>query len=522
MRGSKGRWVPPACREPSLVSPRIFNFLEVMGDLDYVGWDGVERQKLWRYNQHYFDDLNAKNACERSDWHRALMLNWVKKNFPGIGCGWDPYPTSLRIINWIKWSLAGNKLPKECIQSLAVQARWLEKRLEKHLMGNHLFANAKALIFAGLFFEGEEAKRWLRCGLRISSREINEQILDDGSQFELSTMYQALVLEDLLDLFNIESCFLREMMKEGEEQVITLRSWIPKMVSWLRGMSHPDGEISFFNDSAIGVAPPVSELINYAKRLGFDVTSAHPFNQNPKANLNESFFKVLHLKNSGYIRVESDDAVTLLDVAKIGADYLPGHGHADTLSFELSLFGRRLLVNSGTSCYESGKDRLRQRGTAAHNTVIVNGKDSSEVWDSFRVARRAYPFGLMMEFVDRRCLKIQCTHDGYRRLKGNYLHKRKWLFGEQTLVIEDEVLGNPISAEARFHLHPQALTLINPGLSFGDIILEGERKIFWSVEEGIPRIELTSYHPRFGVSQKNQCIIINLKNGKSRLILDWR
>ena len=72
--------------------------------------------------------------------------------------------------------------------------------------------------------------------------------------------------------------------------------------------------------------------------------------------------------------------VAMLDVGPIGPDYLPGHAHADTLSFELSLHGRRVLVNSGTSVYGIGAERLRQRGTAAHNTLTVDGADSSEVW----------------------------------------------------------------------------------------------------------------------------------------------
>jgi uncharacterized heparinase superfamily protein len=67
-------------------------------------------------------------------------------------------------------------------------------------------------------------------------------------------------------------------------------------------------------------------------------------------------------------------AVALLDVAPIGPDYLPGHAPADTLSFELSVFGQRLLVNSGTSCYGASLERLRQRATAAHNTVVVDGE----------------------------------------------------------------------------------------------------------------------------------------------------
>ncbi|MFB1490650.1 MULTISPECIES: heparinase II/III family protein [unclassified Thiocapsa] len=54
------------------------------------------------------------------------------------------------------------------------------------------------------------------------------------------------------------------------------------------------------------------------------------------------------------MHLEAGSAVALLDVAPIGPDYLPGHAHADTLSFELSLFGQRVIVNGGTSRYRIG------------------------------------------------------------------------------------------------------------------------------------------------------------------------
>ena len=147
-----------------MLGPEEFIFLRQEGRLAEVGWDGPQREKLWRYNQHYFDDLNALGAADRAQWHLALLEDWVRNNPPGVGSGWEPYPTSLRIVNWVKWHLAGNALPEACVQSLAVQARWLRRRLEFHLLGNHLFANAKALCFAGLFFQGREADAWLRKG----------------------------------------------------------------------------------------------------------------------------------------------------------------------------------------------------------------------------------------------------------------------------------------------------------------------------------------------------------------------
>ena len=92
-------------------------------------------------------------------------------------------------MNWIKWALAGNRLSNEALHGLVVQIRYLVKRLEIHLLGNHLFANAKALVFAGLFLSGSEPDCWLNTGLRILAREVPEQILADGGHFERSPMY---------------------------------------------------------------------------------------------------------------------------------------------------------------------------------------------------------------------------------------------------------------------------------------------------------------------------------------------
>ena len=63
------------------------------------------------------------------------------------------------------------------------------------------------------------------------------------------------------------------------------------------------------------------------------------------------------LESSGYSRVDLDNLVTLIDRSNVGPDYLPAHAHADTLSFELSLFGKRVIVNSGTSLYRISQER---------------------------------------------------------------------------------------------------------------------------------------------------------------------
>jgi len=504
-RSATREWIEPAERRPSMPGPDIFQFLNETGALSDIGWDGPERDKLWRYNQHYFDDLNAHDHATRANWHRSLLENWMEANPPASGAGWDPYPTSLRIVNWVKWALGGSTLIDAAEHSLAVQARWLLKRLEWHLLGNHLFANAKALIFAGLYFEGPEADRWLTKGFDILRREVPEQILDDGGHFELSTMYHAIALEDMLDITNLFNCYEGSLTPSQRALQNDWSGRIDDMLKWHQSMCHPDGEISFFNDAAFGITPSPSDLFSYANRLGF-VAPPEPD-------------RLTWLSTSGYVRLDAHNAIALLDVAPIGPDYLPGHAHADTLSFELSLFGSRVFVNSGTSVYGTGDERLRQRSTSAHNTVTVDGEDSSEVWSGFRVARRARPTSPVIEKSDD--LSVECSHDGYSRLTGGPMHTRRWRLGPQRLQIEDMLSTQAGCAEAHFHLHPDVRASIKKDGTSGTLLLAGGKSVDWKSTGGSAKLEAATWHPEFGVTLPTVCLVITLRDGRSTLSLSW-
>ena len=202
------------------------------------------------YNLHYFDTLSGPADEDLKQSQRALVTRWITENPVGQGNGWEPYPVSLRIVNWIKWALRGIRFDDAWVHSLSVQVRWLEGRLEWHLLGNHLLANAKALVFAGLYFDGPEAERWLRNGLQIYERELPEQVLGDGGHFERSPMYHAIILEDLLDLYNIGTAY-GLIARFGDLQLPGL---IARMRNWLAAMTHPDGGPAFFNDAAFGIS----------------------------------------------------------------------------------------------------------------------------------------------------------------------------------------------------------------------------------------------------------------------------
>ncbi len=506
-RPATGGWVLAAERPASLLGAVTFSFLNVTYQLNEVGWNSTVPEKLWVYNLHYFDDLNAAGAASRYEWHRTLLAQWVAENPAGDGVGWEPYPTSLRIVNWIKWALAGNELPEVCVESLAVQARWLMGRLEFHLLGNHLFANAKALLFAALFFSGAEADLWLKRALGILKKEVGEQLLADGGHFERSTMYQSIFLEDMLDLINLAGAW------PGRIDTMEVSRWrdaASGMLGWMEGMRHPDGEIAFFNDAAPGIAPKPAALRAYAGKLGL-----HP--AYPKAG--GAGVTMHRFTESGYIRLASPTAVALLDVAPVGPDYLPGHAHADTLSFEMSLFGQRVVVNGGTSCYGLGPERLRERQTRSHSTVEVDAQSSSEVWGGFRVARRAYPFGLQLT-LNNGCWIVGCSHDGYKRLVGQPVHHREWQMEENSLLVSDSVVGGAYPAVARFLFHP-SLRVSEKGAGSWLVVFPAGHGMEVKVLFGKGSLVSDHYAPEFGKVLPAQALAVVLVGGKSRTQFIW-
>lgn len=494
-------------RRPSLLGPRRFRFLNKEGAVESSGdWNGPAQSRLWVYNLHYFDYLVGQGADQPFEWRRDLINRWIIENPPRQGSGWESYPTSLRIVNWIKWAFSKNSLGEQSLHSLAIQVRWLIKRLEWHLLGNHLFANAKALVFSGIFFDGKEADRWLEKGLAILARELPIQILEDGGQFERSPMYHALAFEDMLDLINITAAYPDAVPERWRAFVSGWPRIAGKMGNWLNAMCHPDGEIGFFNDAAIGIAPAPKELKQYAIRLGIDFGA-------------EISGGITALQPSGYVRLSSGLAVALLDVAPIGPDYLPGHAHADTLSFELSLFAQRLIVNSGTSVYGSDAERLRQRGTSAHNTVAIDGQDSSEIWAGFRVARRANPFALNIR-EGGGISEVRCAHDGYKRLPGSPVHGRNWELSGQQLAVTDMLAGRYGEAVARYHFHPSVK--VEPGAGTAGVLLFAEGHICrWRIKGGEGRVVSGTWHPEFGISIPNFCLEVRFVDSVCRVVFEW-
>lgn len=503
-RVRQGHWKQPLSPDGSLLAPQRFRLLNSEGELPEHGrWQVKGHSLLWHFHLHYFDDLTAVDAGQRLAWHRDLIDHWIHHNPPGSGEGWHPYTISRRSVNWLKWDMAADKLSEQAHHSLLLQIRWLAQRLEFHLLGNHLIANAKALVFAGCYYAGTEADEWLTAGLKILRCQLQEQILEDGGHCERSTQYHAIILEDLLDLINLAQAYPAQLASEEN----TWQQYALDMMRWLLTMSHPDGRIALFNDATLQGAASPEQLICYMNRLGLTLSR-----QEDRG--------LCWLAASGYLRWSDQQTTLLLDCAPVGPDYQPGHGHADTLSFELSLFGQRVVVNSGVSEYGVSAERLRQRGTAAHNTVVVDGQNSSQVWSGFRVARRAQPYLYNLSATPDR-FYAHAGHDGYWHLPGKVIHQRLWWGASGSLVIEDRLLGRFSTATAYLHFHPDIeIHQYDPAQGWVLRLGSGE-EVMLRVLEGNGMIVESTWHPDFGRVLPCRCLQVEFVEPTVRVSLNW-
>lgn len=472
-----------------------FRFLNDSADFgNGIDWQADGKSRLWRYNLHYFQYLHPKDGLDTTV-ALSVMMDWIKSNPPATIDAWDPAPTSLRIVNWIKFiidrDISGIDYER-LSRSLYQQSLWLENLPERHLLCNHLFKNAKAYIFAGLFFSTPDAERWLAKGLRLLERELSAQILPDGGHIERSPMYHCMILEDCLDLLNICMDNPSEGVREIAEQ---LEEHILKMMHFLCGMTHPDGQIALFNDSAFGVEVPPSGLMEYFKRLTGGAVEAPkpPFWAFP---------------DTGYFIMAPRPGDRLIaDCGPLGPDYQVGHGHCDSLSFELSANYSRIIVDSGCFSYQHDDMRQYNRGNAGHNTVTLDRSDQSEIWDSFRCGRRARPLTAKI-WQDRDSLIFEGGHDGYRRLSGQPIHHRRIQWTGPRILIEDRIVGQgTYVCGLRLHINPSCKVRME------------EQKVRISVEGYEVQVEAMGdfalaledgwYCPSFGERLQCQVIVLN-------------
>ncbi|MFW5811410.1 MAG: heparinase II/III domain-containing protein [Alkalispirochaetaceae bacterium] len=354
----------------------------------------------------------------------------------------EPHPLSLRLITWVRLLSVPNAGPGQdpgsrtpafqfeervlVSEAIQFQLRALLRQIEYETDGNHLIDNAVGLMYGGAYLSDRRA---LLRGWELLRQELPKQLTHTRAHIEGSGVYHALMLERVLDVINLLGNEEIGRFLGAAQAVTALTCRARAMLSWALHTRWGEEESLPVNDSLPGLAPDLRDLEVYAWYLGVTpdlrareaTQGAGTAARRPEADHSSAARPRYHFYR--------DDRLELFfDAAPIGAEHVPGHAHSDSLQLLLRLDRRDILVDTGTSVYEGGETRCRERSTGAHNTVAYGGKEQNEVWSSFRVARRARPRGLGREAFPAPAeggawaWLFGAEHDGYRRY--GVVHRR--------------------------------------------------------------------------------------------------
>ncbi len=331
--------------------------------LDYT-YEYTHKLKPLIYNNvYYFEYAVVLGAYYKKTGDTKYIELFAKLYSRYVSSNADvksPYIMSLHIPNiLIALDMFGNALDGEIKKRISVelysQYCFLQSHLETHLLANHYFENLKALTIASYYF-GDDKK--CRQYLKKIHKECEEQILPDGFHFELSPMYNKLIIEDLL---RIAKLFPQE---------IWIKDKIQKLVNAAYTVEKGIGRTPLFNDSGDNVAKPLDSLIKAAQ----SVCGIVPCDERC-------------LPDAGYYKMYDGRISMVIDAGSVGVDYQPAHGHSDCLSYELSIDKVPIIVNQGTYEYQ-GNRRQKFRRTMAHNTAMIDKHEQNQFWAGFRVGKR--------------------------------------------------------------------------------------------------------------------------------------
>lgn len=324
--------------------------------------------QMWRVKLGHMGFLSPMLAEGGPEHHAAVarvITGFRERTLvtdPGsFNAYWFPYGVSHRILALASGLLLargkGGLAPEiDALVSdfLRENVAFLLDNVEHELRNNHVERNLAALSL--YFSHVDEVPPSIAAKLeRDIAHLVSHTILPDGSQVERSPMYQGLSVVSLAVMS--EASFLSASLKHALARKLEAARLAFAM------LCHPDGEVALFNDSWHEEVPRLS---------------------GPRAPEGRSI-----LEHGGYARLSRGDDVCLLDAGPLGPRWNPGHGHADFLSIEITLAGQRLIVDPGTSRYNTGPERARERSAEAHNGPVWVGHEPAEFLGCFKVGRMA-------------------------------------------------------------------------------------------------------------------------------------
>jgi len=440
---------------------------------------------VWELNRHHHlltlakayllaqDERYAREVCDQ-------ILDWIDDNPPLIGVNWaSPLEIAIRLINWI-WAMAflrGSKALSQVVfdktlMSITLQAAYIDSHCSAYSSANnHLIGEAAGLAVVGLAFPDlPKAETWREKGLSILGAEIEKQIYPDGVPAEQSLSYLLFILEFNIiawelarrnginqdprwyDRLDAASTFLANLM-QGCDQLPAIGDADDAQVLRLddrpganKAQSILASAAAILGRSDLKAVSPVWDekshwLLGEKGRSDFQALSKVPLE--PASRI---------FPNGGYAVLNSDRANILWDCGPLGYLSTAAHGHADALSFTLAVDGHSILVDPGTYAYqEGGVWRDYFRSTRAHNTIVVNHRDQSEILGDFLWGRRART-QIVRQFLGEDPAWVIGKHDGYQ--DEGLLHWRAlFLWKPGALVVVDLLDGEgEVAIDQLWHL----------------------------------------------------------------------
>ncbi|MGH0034433.1 MAG: heparinase II/III domain-containing protein [Myxococcota bacterium] len=459
---------------------------------DAIDWDFSGEGPLFAYHLHQFD--HARSPSLAPDARASLLLDWLERHERGTG--WNPHPTSLRILSWGKLLTTPGALCLDAaararvLGSLADQVETLSRSPEIRLQANHLFSNYLGVAFGALLLRHPRSARWWKASVAPFRGELASQVLEDGLHEERSPMYHALLLENVLDLLNLARAALGAGDAPAGAAALAdqLAETAGRMLGALDVLTHPDGEIALFADSAFGIAHPPAVLADYGRRLGIEKAPS------PCEGA---------LRSGGYARVEAGPFTALASLAGPAPAHQPGHAHCDMLAFELSLDRERVVSDSGVPEYIPGALREACRSVRGHATLELDGREPAEIWGAHRVGGR--PEVAMRVEAPLRAVEGDCR--GWST--PDTLHRRRFTAKGDALEVEDTLEGRERFVTARLPLAPGVeARLAGRGDSALRIRTPSGRRVYVRLPRGLHyRIESLPCFPEFGRRVERPCLV---------------
>ena len=531
--GSPPQWN----RDPKsgVEAPLAFGMLLDYRDPRLVG----DIKYLWEPNRHHHIVTLAQAYAVGGDARHVEVLrrhleSWFASCPWRMGPNWSSaLEAAIRLINWsAAWQLLGGarspllahaggvEFRTRWLQSVFQHAEFVRRNVSLYSSANnHLLGEAAGLFIAGITWpHWQLAREWLTEGRAILEREALLQNAPDGVNREQASAYQRFVLELLL-------LSLLAGRANGQGLPAAVEARVEAMMEYLASIMDAGGNVPAFGDSDDAQVLRLSQEAGHCPyrsllaagsivfRRGDFKAKARALDDKTRWMLGrgaDAAYQALTTAGAwlpvrrafpegGYYILgcdfESDSEIRLTaDAGALGYLSIAAHGHADALAFTLSVGGREFLIDPGTYAYHTEPAwRAYFRGTAAHNTVRVDGLNQSQSGGNFMWLGKASAGCNLWRTSSERDV-FEGWQAGYLRLADPVMHRRRIALDKRVrrVLIEDSLqMAGAHDIELNFHCSERCRVEPAPE---GYLLLQDGR----ALSLRLPRAERASSRVHFG------------------------